>query len=368
MSVEKLRTWLQLRDGPWPPSHYALIGLADGAGTSEEIEARVLERLERLRRYQLPHPEEATVGMNLLAKALDCLTNPESRRSYDRSLGLVPSEPEAVPEPVDDLLSKLFAEGRLLPTPGTIPAESILPESISLPSLDDEIDLDEEPAFADMPDVVLVELDEDDDGELPAAIILPEPKLLPEAPPAPSKSAKLPPPLRKVSDRPRSRARELYADLARIRKVLRLWERARPYMSDLERTLNRRTDSLALLGWLAELRPLLPTVSDLIGYPQQPGNIVAALARQRLVLDMFRTLLPSQRDALAKDFRAAHYRLAEEYNQLRAQVRRRTEKDFVRATWNPLLKHLAHYPEWFLLLMGMMILLVAILRSYYFPS
>ena len=85
---------------PWPPDYYALIGLPVGAGSPEEIEARVLERLELLRRYQLPNPDEATEGMNLLARALDTLTDPDARREYDRSLGLKPKtrvEPPPAP-------------------------------------------------------------------------------------------------------------------------------------------------------------------------------------------------------------------------------------------------------------------------------
>src|SRR6478752_9972264 len=88
MTQDKLRGWLRIPDGPWPPNYYALVGLPVGTGSSEEIEARVLERLELLRRYQLPHPDEATEGMNLLARALDTLTDPQARTAYDRSLGL----------------------------------------------------------------------------------------------------------------------------------------------------------------------------------------------------------------------------------------------------------------------------------------
>src|SRR5688572_450782 len=105
MTSDKLRDWLKLPDGPWPPGHYALIGLQPGDGTPEEIEARVLERLELLRRYQLPHPDEATEGMNLLARALDTLTDPAARQEYDRSLGLHPTKVvEPPPLPTADLL------------------------------------------------------------------------------------------------------------------------------------------------------------------------------------------------------------------------------------------------------------------------
>jgi hypothetical protein len=117
------------------------------------------------------------------------------------------------------------------------------------------------------------------------------------------------------------------------------------------------------MGCLAELRPLLPTVSDLVGQPNRPGGIVAALARQRLAFDTFRSLLPSQREALAKDFRSAHYRLSGYYNDLRDEVRRRTEKDWVRRVWDPTVRHLIDYPEWALIPAGLLLLAVAAIRS-----
>jgi hypothetical protein len=163
--------------------------------------------------------------------------------------------------------------------------------------------------------------------------------------------------------RPMSPKRELYAELARVRKVLRVWERARPYLTDTDRTFSRRTDSLALMGCLAELRPLLPTVSDLIAAPHKPGGIVAALARQRLMFDTFRTLLPSQREALAKDFRAAHYRLAGYYEDLRDEVRRKNEKGWKRLVLHPLLRYLGDHPECLFLPLALLALAVALARS-----
>ena len=50
---------------------------------------------DRVRRYQLTHPELATEAMNRLAQALCCLTDPVTKRAYDALLF-----PErAAPEP-----------------------------------------------------------------------------------------------------------------------------------------------------------------------------------------------------------------------------------------------------------------------------
>ena len=84
---------------------------------------------------------------------------------------------------------------------------------------------------------------------------------------------------------------------------------------------------------------------------------------QRLGFDTFRSLLPGQREALAKDFRAAHYRLSGYYDELREEVRRRTEKGFGRRVWAPTVRYLIDYPEWALIPIGMILLAVAAVRS-----
>lgn len=350
MTHDKLRGWLKLPDGPWPPDHYALIGLPVGAGNPQEIEGRVLERLELLRRYQLPHPDEATEGMNLLARALDTLTDPDTRRTYDRSLGLKPvTKVEPAPPIADDDydFDNLFAD---VPATESEPAEPApadepgVPDAMNqLPEMPDEPDIDDEPEFLDEPAV----------EPLPEAIILPVPAAV----------ARLEEPATARPIRPKSPRREIYADLARVRKVLRIFERARPYLTDTDRTLHRRTDTLALMGCLAELRPLLHTVPDLIAAPKRPGNLVAALARQRLQFDTFRSLLPDQRDSLARDFRAAHYRLAGYYDDLRDEIRRLTEKDWSRRVLRPTLKYIGDHPERLLLPVALLALAVALVRS-----
>jgi hypothetical protein len=349
MAHDKLRDWLKLPDGPWPPNSYALIGLPIGIGSPEEIEARVLERLELLRRYQLPHPDEATEGMNLLARALDTLTDPGTRLEYDRSLGLTTTaNGEAAGPGAEDDLNVLFPGIPLLSAAADGPAppdEPLLPDVINLlPLDDDEPDIDDEPELLEGRGV----------ESLPAAILLPVPPAV-----AKLESAVLLQPARKKSPR-----REIYAELARVRKVLRVFERARPYLTDTDHTFIRRADTLALMGCLAELRPLLHTVTDLIAAPKRPGNLVAALARQRLQFDTFRSLLPDQRDALARDFRAAHYRLAGYYDDLRDEIRRLTEKDWSRRVLRPTARYLGDNPEWLLLPVALLALAIALVRSF----
>jgi hypothetical protein len=90
---------------PWPPDYYTLLGLATDDVTPERVEAAVLERMERLRAYQLAHPEPVTEAMNLLANALVCLTDPMARQAYDAGLAAPgPEGPVALPlQPLADV-------------------------------------------------------------------------------------------------------------------------------------------------------------------------------------------------------------------------------------------------------------------------
>ncbi|HEY8504987.1 MAG TPA: hypothetical protein VIL46_10420, partial [Gemmataceae bacterium] len=94
MKLDLLRDWLKLPPGPWPPDHFTLLGLPRGGGDIDQVEQSALERMELLRRYQIRHPEEVTEGMNRLARAMICLTDPAARRDYAQALGLPVPEPE----------------------------------------------------------------------------------------------------------------------------------------------------------------------------------------------------------------------------------------------------------------------------------
>jgi hypothetical protein len=86
MSHELICDCLQLSPDRWPPDHYTLLGLEFGEADTRRIEQRVAERMEKLRRYQLTHTDQVTEGMNRLAQALVCLTDPVSKQAYDAKL------------------------------------------------------------------------------------------------------------------------------------------------------------------------------------------------------------------------------------------------------------------------------------------
>lgn len=86
MNYEWICSCLQLAPGQWPPDHYTLLGLQPGETDARRIEQGAQERMERLRRYQLFHTDQVTEGMNRLAQALVCLTDPVAKQAYDTSL------------------------------------------------------------------------------------------------------------------------------------------------------------------------------------------------------------------------------------------------------------------------------------------
>src|SRR5205807_1945939 len=98
MREELIRVWLGLPSPTWPPDHYTLLGLEPGEADPALIEQRVHERLERVRRYQLAHPELVTEAMNRLAQAFVCLTDPVAKQTYDRAL--LPGSPSRAPDPL----------------------------------------------------------------------------------------------------------------------------------------------------------------------------------------------------------------------------------------------------------------------------
>lgn len=69
-----VRSALGIGDAPWPPDYATLLGLDPAKASADAVEAAVLERMERVRQYQIRLPEPVTEAMNLLARALDDLT------------------------------------------------------------------------------------------------------------------------------------------------------------------------------------------------------------------------------------------------------------------------------------------------------
>ncbi len=302
---------LGLPAGAWPPDHYTLLGLPVGTADTAEVEWRVLDRMERLRRYQLTHPESITDAMNRLAQAMVCLTDPEAKRAYDSTLN---RRPPAATEATVPLL-----DGRLEPSPPAVPPP---PEPTA-----------------------------------PLAVLPAEP-----APP-------VPPPVGEFAFTPPSRSagrRVLYRQLAGARRLLRAWDRIGKYLADPDRRLVRRTDAVELVRHLQVIRAAIDETTPLGELAGEPGSLVLALSRQPLFTQTFRSLLPGQRAALADDWRAGRAAIAAHHRLLRRRIwlsRRRPKLRPIGSGRSLVAEH----PDVLLLLLGLSALLVAVYRGWHFP-
>jgi hypothetical protein len=309
MDHERIRNWLALPAGPWPPDHYTLLGLPPGEGAAEEVERRVLERMEQVRRYQLPHPEPVTEAMNRLASALIELTDPAARRAYDADHGFSAPPPPSPP-----------------PAPPPAPAESAPPLATLIPTGTLVVPAVEEPV-----------------PELPLA----------EGPRRPS-----------MRDRVEvARQRPVLAELVRLRRWRRGWEAVGEYLAEPDRPL-RRTEAAVLAARLAELRELPPADAPLGTEIGQPGALVLALARQPLIAQMFRGLLPSQRAELARDWKAVRSLLRARQRLLRREVGRHRRRRWLVRGARRAVRLLADQPEWLLVAAAAGALVIGVTRTF----
>lgn len=327
-------SWLGLAVGTWPPDHYALLGLARGVGDFAEIETRVLDRMELLRPHQLLHPETVTAGMNRLAQALVCLTNPVTRAAYDRELGITSTAFEVVT--AEPPLAEEFDDS--LPT--EVPFDVI-------PNLPYEVVEDPKPLpyelvpYEVVPDSELAE-------ELPLAYeVVPENELTSRPP---SQPPTVPLSLRMA-----------YRRLAALRRAIRAWESLRPVFGNPTAALATPVAVLAFLQTVAEARNSLEAVSFVLRANETPGGVVAGFVRHPQALPAFRLLLPSQRESLALDWRRGYAALLYERKRLRelatsARVQRKQRPlAVVRRT-------LRRSPAWWLALIPVLVIMLVLIR------
>ena len=127
----------------------------------------------------------------------------------------------------------------------------------------------------------------------------------------------------------------------------------------MAQTQARPARVLALVEAVAEVRPLLESLREVVG---EPGGLVAAVVAQPLVLQTFRMLLPDQRRALAIDWRSAEAALLREYARLRELVRSgRPVRRRSRGGWR-VVGWLARTPEFVLVALALAAILMAFLR------
>jgi hypothetical protein len=367
-----LRSWLALPPGPWPPDHYTLLGLPPGHCDLAALEVLVLARMDWIRPHQLLHPELVTEGMNRLAQALICLTDPAGRAAYDAEQELARSIPAANPgaalaidpglrpgsqtEPVFDfalpdeslppeqpaadetqVIVVPFAAGLLPPEPSPPAYEVVEPEH------------PQPPPSATVSRVLPYEVVWEHDAALPAPSV-------PAAEVVEAEVVALP----EVPWKPGTR-RLLFARLAAIRRYLAAWRKLAPIMADPGEPLARPARALVFLEAVAEVRTLFTSLRGFVGELGRPGGLVVSVIRQPLLLHGFRLLLPDQRRAVALDWRQAEVVLVREYSRLRELVRTgRPVRRRSRPGWR-LLRWSIRTPEVALFVLGLACVILALL-------
>jgi hypothetical protein len=391
--------WLDIPADCWPPDHYTLLGLSAGETDVTHIEQQVQQRLERVRRYQLCNPEAATEAMNRLAQAFVCLTDPQARRIYDRCLF---GEPVAVPSEQDN--QKTSNEGRP-PRPSVSPeairpAPEIPPLSPSLPprkvSAATQKTLLDIPAAEEVSEPVLFEVPELPDpgpvdpellalveeearaeelraaaAAIAAGSATPAAKDSKQAAGEDSEGSAEPPDHLVEAARSSHHAcrglgtkRALYFRMARTRALLRAWDQAGKYLNQPQRRLKRPAEARDLLRSLAAIRRELANFPPLVGEAGQPGYLVIALARQPTVVPTFQTLLPSQREALSRDWTSAQKVLTAHKDFLRHELKVLRRKTIFGRGLRAFRAFLNEHPASPLILLGLTALAVVLWRQF----
>ncbi len=280
MDTKVLCKWLELPN--WPPDHYALLGLKPGEGDSTRLESQVHERMARLRRYQITHPEEATEGMNRLAQAFICVSE---------ALAKVPCSkcPPSAKKSLDDTSTNLVADTR--------------------PDLD----------WQKTPPPVR--------GAAVKAQLTPPPKThalvaQPAGPRDLAETSKI----QVIEDLLQARRglSTLSAVIARIhltRRLTHAWRRVGRYLKAADRRL-RAAEEADLSRRLNQIFELMGEFPPIFGHPGKPGYRVVAMARLEMTAPMFRMLDESQRTCLASDWLAGFGVLLAYRRFLRAEFRR----------------------------------------------
>lgn len=317
MNHELICSWLGIPIECWPPDHYRLLGLEVGEENTAQIELRVHQRLDAVRRYQMTYPEEATEAMNRLAQAFVCLTEKSAKRSYDATLpGLpkLPIEPSAPTTPVPSSLPSPPPSPNPPPppirrprdpliwlyTPNEKEAGSIQPPPVRGPGLQTEPpplppEYGAATAVAPSGETSQTEAEVED----PTRATSPEVVSLP--PPEP-----VDPILEAARNSRQARKglnsrKAIYQRVLQTRQLRRMWQRLSRYLDDPTRKLARpEAESLyKLVERIEEASEGFP----LIGEAGQPGHLIFSLTQ----LDRARMLLAlneGQRESLRRDWEA----------------------------------------------------------------
>ncbi|MFL5244296.1 MAG: hypothetical protein ACJ8FY_19525 [Gemmataceae bacterium] len=381
MNYERICIWLGLPTGVWPPDHYRLLGISPGTGDAAQIEKHVFERMETVRRYQLQDPELATEAMNRLAQAFVCLTNPEAKKTYDAQMHVPPprrrvSSASAVAMPAlpDDPQLKEISD---VPAGDTADPLAWMYGGDSPSSevpVAEPVGASEEPpkVTPETPTTIIEALDtlteltslppkNGSAGETPASAFTQIDQEA-TAPPDPIVEAAR---SSEAATRGLSTKRGLYHRVAKTRQLIRAWDEAGAYLGNPARRLNKPVEATELIFLLGQIRTLLRGFPPLLGKAGQPGYLVVALAKQQVIVPTYQTLLPSQRESLARDWESGQKLLQAHRDFLRLELRIMRRRSLPARMVRVVRHVVAAYPGMVLLVLGLLIFGMTLWRVVY---
>jgi hypothetical protein len=144
--------------------------------------------------------------------------------------------------------------------------------------------------------------------------------------------------------------RALYFRISRTRQLLRAWIAVGQYVGSAAFVLQKRSDAVDLRRQLDLIRELLRGFPPLLGQAGQPGYLVVALARQPMIVQTFLGLLPSQREAIVRDWQAGLTLLAAHRLVLREEIWSLRRRGLVGRTMWALRALVGEHPGMWLLL------------------
>jgi hypothetical protein len=348
MKCDIIFQWLDLPAAPWPPNHYSLLGLPRGETDVALIEERVHQRIDLVRRYQLSHSEQATEAMNRLAQALVCLTDAASKRAYDASLGI---EAPALPTAAQPALVSAGKQ----PSP---------PDPARHHSADEAAHRAR----------TIIDWDTATEPPPSRAVAAPEPP----RPPANGQagttqrapilvSAPADPVFETARTSPEAKRglgtkRALYNRLAHTRQLCRAWDAAGKFLGQPKRRPVRPSEDVELVNQLTAIRDLLADFPAFVGEAGQPGQHVAAIAYQQMMLQTFKMLDLNQREALAKDWLAGRTLLASHRSFLRQELQALRQRTWWGRMVRAVRAALNDHPGYVIVGIGVAALLVALVH------
>lgn len=391
MNQQLINDWLGLSGENGSPNYYALLGLPSGESDLKRIEQQVHERLEKVRCYQLSHPDEATEAMNRLAQALVCLSNPETKKAYDAGLrtkdaarplsasaegkAIAPPAVRAALPPGNAMARKRSSSsgtGTVLDLDTATIPPTPLPPAVAVSPVETPSQPADGPsghAAAPKPSApavatALLTQSAQANGQgaapkpaAPAADDDPDTPILESAPADPVfETARSSP----AAKRGLGTKRALYHRIAHTRQLLWAWEQAGKYLNRPRRQLTRAAEETDLVRRLTDVRDLLEDFPALLGRPGQPGQFVSAIVRQQLVAQTFKLLDLNQREALAKDWLAGRTLLLFHRQFLRQELRSLRKRTWWGRTVRAVRATLNDHPGYVLLAIGALALLIAL--------